>query len=424
MKFDTIAVQAGMNPGDNRACVSPPIYQNTAFYFKDLDFAADLFDLKTPGDIYTRISNPTNAILEERVAKLEGGVGAVAVSSGMAASLLAVLNLTKAGDEIVSSGSVYGGTFNLFCSTLPQYGVITRFVNSDNIEDYEKQINEKTKCIYAETLGNPVVDVTDIEALANLAHKYSIPLIIDNTVPSPYLCRPFEFGADIIIHSLTKYLSGHGNSMGGIVVDSGNFDWVKSGKFEALTQNDPSYHGISYTETFKEAAYITRIRTAYLRDLGCCLSPFNAYLTLLGTETLHLRMERHSQSALKIAKWLQKSPYINWVSYPLLEGSKYYDKAKKYLPKGASSMMAMELKGDRKTLEKFVSELKLFIHATNIGDSRSIVTCPALTTHRQLSDEDLKKAGISKTFVRLSIGLEDVEDLTEDLQNAFTKSIK
>ena len=329
MKFDTIAVQGGMNPQDNRACVSPPIYQNTAFHFKDLDFAADLFDLKTAGDIYTRISNPTTAILEERIAKLEGGVGAVAVSSGMAATLISILNLTQAGNEVVASGSVYGGTFNLLSSTLPQYGVKTRFVNSDKIEDYEKEINENTRCIYAETIGNPAVDVADIEGLANLAHKYSIPLIIDNTVPSPYLCRPFEFGADIVVHSLTKYMSGHGNSMGGIVVDSGKFDWVKSGKFPALVQNDPSYHGLSYTETFKEAAFIVRARTAYLRDLGCCLSPFNAYLTLLGLETLHLRMERHSQSALKVAKWLQNSGYVKWVSYPLLEGSKYYNTAKK-----------------------------------------------------------------------------------------------
>lgn len=423
MKFDTIAVQGGMKPGDNRACISPPIYQNTAFYFKDLDFAAGLFDLAVPGDIYTRLSNPTTSMLEERVAALEGGVGAVAVSSGMSASLLSILNLTNAGNEVVASASVYGGTFNLLNSTLPKYGVVTKFVNSDKIEDYEKQINDKTRCIYAETVGNPVLDVCDIEGLAKLAHKYSIPLIIDNTVPSPYLCRPFEYGADIVIHALTKYISGHGNSMGGIIVDSGKFDWKKSGKFPDLTQNDPSYHGLSYTETFKEAAYITRIRTALLRDLGCCLSPFNSYLTLVGLETLHLRMVRHSESALKIAKWLKNSEYVKWVNYPLLEESKYYEKAKKYLPKGASSIVAFGLKGDRKNLEKFVSELKLFIHATNIGDSRSIVTCPSLTTHRQLSDEELQKAGIGIEFVRLSVGLEDSEDLISDLEHAFKKSV-
>ena len=423
MKFDTITVQGGMKPGDNRACISPPIYQNTAFYFKDLDFAAGLFDLTVPGDIYTRISNPTTNMLEERVAALEGGVGAVAVSSGMSATLLSVLNLTNAGDEIVASASVYGGTFNLLNSTLPKYGVVTKFVNSDKIEDYEKQINKKTRCIYAETVGNPVLDVCDIENLAKLAHKYSIPLIIDNTVPSPYLCRPFEFGADIVIHALTKYISGHGNSMGGIIVDSGKFDWEKSGKFPDLTQKDPSYHGISYTEAFKEAAYITRIRTALLRDFGCCLSPMNSYLTLVGLETLHLRMERHSESALKIAKWLKNSEYVKWVNYPLLEDSKYYKKAKKYIPKGASSIVAFGLKGDRKNLEKFVSELKLFIHATNIGDSRSIVTCPSLTTHRQLSDEELQKAGIGIEFVRLSIGLEDPEDIIADLKHAFERSV-
>ena len=423
MKFDTIAVQGGMNPGDNRACISPPIYQNTAFYFKDLDFAAGLFDLTVPGDIYTRLSNPTTNMLEERIAALEGGVGAVAVSSGMSATLLSILNLTNAGHEVVASASVYGGTFNLLSSTLPKYGVVTKFVNSDKIEDYEKQINEKTRCIYAETVGNPVLDVCDIEALANLAHKYDIPLIIDNTVPSPYLCRPFEHGADIVIHALTKYISGHGNSMGGVVVDSGKFDWTKSGKYPDLIQNDPSYHGLSYTETFKEAAYITRIRTGLLRDLGCCLSPFNSYLTLVGLETLHLRMVRHSESALKVAKWLQNSEYVKWVNYPLLENSKYYENAKKYLPKGASSIVAFGLNGDRKNLEKFVSALKLFIHATNIGDSRSIITCPSLTTHRQLSDEELKKAGIGIEFVRLSVGLEDPEDLIADLQQAFEKSI-
>ena len=290
-------------------------------------------------------------------------------------------------------------------------------------EDYEKAITDKTRCIYAETIGNPKIKVADISGLAELAHSHGIPLIIDNTVATPYLCRPFEFGADIIVHSLTKYMSGHGNSMGVIVVDSGKFDWAKSGKFPALTQNDPSYHGLSYTETFKEAAFIVRARTAYLRDLGCCLSPFNAYLTLLGLETLHLRMERHSQSALKVAKRLQNSGYVQWVSYPLLEGSKYYNNAKKYMPKGASSIVAAGIKGDRKNLEKFVSELKLFIHATNIGDSRSIITCPSLTTHRQLSEEDLKKAGIGIEFLRLSIGLEDVDDIIADLEQAFKKSI-
>ncbi len=423
MQFDTIAVQGGMDPRGNRACVSPPIYQNTAFHFKDLDFAADLFDLKTAGDIYTRISNPTTSVLEERMAKLEGGVGAVAVSSGMSATLASIMNLTKAGDEIVASGSVYGGTFNLLSSTLPQYGLITRFVNSDKLEDYEAQINEKTRCIYSETVGNPAVDVTDIEGLANLAHKYRIPLIIDNTVPSPYLCRPFEFGADIIVHSTTKYASGHGNAMGGVIVDSGKFDWEKSGKFECLTKNDPSYHGISYTETFKEAAYITKIRTAYLRDLGCCMSPFNAYLTLLGLETLHLRMERYCETGLKVAKWLENSGYAKWVSYPMLESSKYYNLAKKYMPKGGSSIIAVGLNGGRENVEKFVSSLNLFIHATNIGDSRSIVTSPALTTHRQLSDEELDKAGIGINFIRLSVGLEDADDIIEDLETALKKSM-
>ena len=419
MKFDTILVQGAHKAKDNRHCIPVPIYQTTAFDFDNVQYAADLFDLKTEGDIYTRISNPTTQVLEERLAMLEGGVGALCVSSGQAASTTAVLNLAKAGDEVVASSTLYGGTFNLLGVTLEKLGIKTVFVESEAPEAYEKAITDKTKCIFTETVGNPKLNIADIEALAKVAHEHGIPLIVDNTVPSPYLCRPFDFGADIVVHSLTKYASGHGNSMGGAIVDSGKFDWVKSGKFPDLVNPDPSYHGLSYTETFKEAAFIVKARGQLLRDLGNCMSPFNAYLTLLGLETLHLRMQRVSDTALKVAKYLKNHPKIAWVNYPGLEDGEYYELSKKYLPKGASSIVAFGVKGGREAGIRFIENVKLLIHATNIGDSRSIITYPCLTTHRQLSDEQLKACGISDDFMRLSVGLEDYEDIVEDINRAL-----
>lgn len=419
MKFDTILVQGAHKAKDNRHCIPVPIYQTTAFDFDNVQYAADLFDLKSSGDIYTRISNPTTQVLEERLAMLEGGVGALCVSSGQSASLIAVLNLAKAGDEIVASSTLYGGTFNLLGVTLEKLGIKTIFVESEDPADYEKAITDKTKCIFTEMVGNPKLNVTDIEPLADVAHRHGIPLIVDNTVPSPYLCRPFDFGADIVVHSLTKYVSGHGNSMGGAVIDSGKFNWVKSGKFPDLVNPDPSYHGLSYTETFKEAAFIVKARGQLLRDLGNCMSPFNAYLTLLGLETLHLRMQRVSDTALKVAKYLQSHPKISWVNYPGLEGGEYYELSKKYLPKGASSIIAFGIKGGREAGIKFIENVKLLIHATNIGDSRSIITYPCLTTHRQLNDEQLKACGISDDFMRLSVGLEDYEDIVGDVNQAL-----
>ncbi len=419
MKFDTILVQGAHKAKDNRHCIPVPIYQTTAFDFDNVQYAADLFDLKTEGDIYTRISNPTTQVLEERLAMLEGGVGALCVSSGQAASTTAVLNLAKAGDEVVASSTLYGGTFNLLGVTLEKLGIKTVFVESEAPEAYEKAITDKTKCIFTETVGNPKLNIADIEALAKVAHEHGIPLIVDNTVPSPYLCRPFDFGADIVVHSLTKYVSGHGNSMGGAIVDSGKFDWVKSGKFPDLVNPDPSYHGLSYTETFKEAAFIVKARGQLLRDLGNCMSPFNAYLTLLGLETLHLRMQRVSDTALKVAKYLKNHPKIAWVNYPGLEGGEYYKLCQKYLPKGASSIVAFGVKGGREAGIRFIENVKLLIHATNIGDSRSIITYPCLTTHRQLSDEQLKACGISDDFMRLSVGLEDYEDIVEDINRAL-----
>ena len=419
MKFDTILVQGAHKAKDNRHCIPVPIYQTTAFDFDNVQYAADLFDLKTAGDIYTRISNPTTQVLEERLAMLEGGVGALCVSSGQSASLIAVLNLAKAGDEVVASSTLYGGTFNLLGVTLEKLGIKTIFVESEDPEAYEKAITDKTKCIFTEMVGNPKLNISDIEPLAEVAHRHGIPLIVDNTVPSPYLCKPFDFGADIVVHSLTKYVSGHGNSMGGAIVDSGKFNWVKSGKFPDLVNPDPSYHGLSYTETFKEAAFIVKARGQLLRDLGSCMSPFNAYLTLLGLETLHLRMQRVSDTALKVAKYLKNHPKIAWVNYPALEGGEYYELSKKYLPKGASSIIAFGVKGGREAGIRFIENVKLLIHATNIGDSRSIITYPCLTTHRQLNDEQLRACGISDDFMRSSVGLEDYEDIIGDVNQAL-----
>ena len=419
MKFDTILVQGAHKAKDNRHCIPVPIYQTTAFDFDNVQYAADLFDLKTAGDIYTRISNPTTQVLEERLAALEGGVGALCVSSGQSASLIAVLNLAKSGDEVVASSTLYGGTFNLLGVTLEKLGIKTIFVESEDPDAYEKAINDRTKCIFTEMVGNPKLNITDIEPLAGVAHRHGIPLIVDNTVPSPYLCKPFDFGADIVVHSLTKYVSGHGNSMGGAIVDSGKFNWVKSGKFPDRVNPDPSYHGLSYTETFKEAAFIVKARGQLLRDLGSCMSPFNAYLTLLGLETLHLRMQRVSDTALKVAKYLQSHQKIAWVNYPGLEGGEYYELSKKYLPKGASSIIAFGVKGGREAGIRFIEKVKLLIHATNIGDSRSIITYPCLTTHRQLNDEQLMACGISDDFMRLSVGLEDYEDIIEDVNQAL-----
>lgn len=419
MKFDSIAVQGAHKAKDNRHCIPVPIYQTTAFDFDNVQYAADLFDLKTSGDIYTRISNPTTQVLEERVAALEGGVGALAVSSGQAASMIAVLNIAKAGDDVVASSTLYGGTFNLLNSTLRKLGINTIFVDGETAEDFEKAITEKTKCVFIEMVGNPKLNVADIEAAAKVAHSHNIPLIVDNTVPSPYLCRPIEWGADIIVHSLTKYISGHGNSMGGMIVDSGNFDWKESGKFPELVDPDPSYHGLSYTEAFGKSAFIVKARGQLLRDFGSCISPFNSYLTLLGLETLHLRMQRLSDTALKVAKHLKNHPKIAWVNYPGLEDNEYYPLVKKYMPKGASSIISFGIKGGKEAGVKFIENVKLLIHATNIGDSRSIITYPCLTTHRQLNDEQLKACGISDDFMRLSVGLEDVDDIIEDIEQAL-----
>lgn len=424
MNFDTKLLHAGFNPKEHNMSINVPIYPTTAFDFGDVQRGADLFDLKTAGDIYTRLSNPTNNILENRISELEGGVGALSFSSGQAATTAAILNITSSGDEIVAASTLYGGTCNLFSTTFKKLGINVKFAKGDDIKDFEKEITPKTRCIFMELLSNPALNIIDIEALASLAHKYSIPLIVDNTIPTPYLCRPFEWGADIIVHSTTKYLSGHGNAMGGVIVDSGNFDWEEAGKFSELTTPDESYHGIIYTKEFKKCAYIVKARAQILRDMGSCPSPFNSYLTISGLETLSLRMQRHSDSALKVARWLQDNKNIAWVNYPKLEDNKYFELSKKYCPLGASSIIGFGIKGGAKAGVKFIESLKIPIFTTNIGDTRSIITYPYITTHRQLNEEQMKACGISDDFMRLSVGLEDVDDLINDLDCAIKASVK
>ena len=419
MKFETLAVSGFIDLKKQNNAVSTPIYANTAYSFDSVQHAVDLFDLKVAGDIYTRISNPSWDMVEKRLAALEGGVGALITSSGQAAVLITMLNLAEAGDEIVTTDKIYGGTYNLFGKTLKQMGINVVFVNSDNLEDYEKAITEKTKCIYTETLGNPSIKVADIEGLAKIAHKHGIPLVVDNTVPTPYLCRPIDFGADIVVHSTTKYLSGHGNAMGGAIIDSGKFDWSQNDKFKMFTTPDESYHGVIYNQVFGEAAFIVKARTHLMRDLGCCQSPFNAYLTQLGIETLHVRMDRHCENALKLAEYLEKHPHINFVNYPLLKSSPDYELAQKYLKKGGSSLIGFGVNGDG---TKFIEALKLFVHATNLGDVHSVITYPAGTTHRQLSEEQKIKAGITNDFMRASVGLENIDDIIEDIDNAIKVS--
>ena len=416
MKFETLAVSGFIDLKKQNNAVSTPIYANTAYSFDSVQHAVDLFDLKVAGDIYTRISNPSWDMVEKRLAALEGGVGALITSSGQAAVLITMMNLAQAGDEIITSSKIYGGTYNLFAKTFKQMGIDVKFINSDNLEDFENAINEKTRCIYTETLGNPSIKVADIEALANLAHKHGIPLVVDNTVPTPYLCRPIEFGADIVVHSTTKYLSGHGNAMGGAIIDSGNFDWSQNDKFPMFTTPDESYHGVIYNQTFGNAAFIAKSRTHLMRDLGCCQSPFNAYLTQLGIETLHVRMDRHCENALKLAEFLESHPHINFVNYPLLKSSPDYELAQKYLKKGGSSLIGFGVDGDG---TKFIEALKLFVHATNLGDVHSVITYPAGTTHRQLSAEQKIKAGITNDFMRASIGLENIDDIIADIDNAI-----
>lgn len=419
MKFNTMALHGGQEADNATHSRALPIYQTSAYMFESTEFAADVFALKKEGNIYSRIGNPTTEVLEKRVAMLEGGVGALALASGAAAVVCSVLTLTKAGDEIVSSSALYGGTYNFFANVLKRMGVNVIFTTSDRPEDFEKAITDKTKLLFAETIGNPKLGVLDIEGVAKVAHKHNIPLVVDNTVPSPYLLKPFEFGADISIHSATKFLGGHGTSLGGIVVDSGNFDWAKSRKFPEFTEPDMSYNGIVYCEKFGNAAFIARARTQTLRDTGACISPFNSFLILQGIETLHLRMEEHSKNALAVAKFLEKNENVSWVNYPGLESNNNYSLAQKYLPKGQGALIGFGIKGGLEAGEKFIDSVKLLSHVANIGDAKSLVIHPASTTHSQLSPEQRLAAGVSDDFIRLSIGIEDVEDIIEDIKQAL-----
>lgn len=418
LKFNTIAVHGGQEPDPTTGSRAVPIYLTTSYNFRDADHGANLFGLKEPGNIYTRIMNPTNDVFEKRIAALEGGVGALAFASGHAAISAAIFNIAQAGDEIVSSSTLYGGTYNMFAYTLPRLGIKVTLVDPSDPENFAKAITPNTKAIYAETIGNPKIDVLDIERVAAIAHNNGIPLLIDNTFATPYLCRPIDFGADIVIHSATKFIGGHGTTMGGIVIDGGKFNW-NNGMFPLLSEPDPSYHDLNYTAALGPLAYITRLRVQVLRDLGACLSPFNSFSFLQGLETLHLRMERHSQNAQKVAEFLQKHELVTWVSYPGLESHDDHKLAQRYLSKGAGAILTFGIKGGLEAGKKFINSLKLFSILANVGDAKSLVIHPASTTHSQLSSEQLAAAGVTDDMVRLSVGIEDVQDIIADLEQSF-----
>jgi O-acetylhomoserine (thiol)-lyase len=420
----TLAVHAGQEPDPATRARAVPIYQTTSYVFDDADHAARLFALKEFGNIYTRIMNPTTDVLEKRVAALEGGAAALALASGQAAETLAITTLASAGDEILSTTSLYGGTYNLFHYTFPKLGLTVRFVDATDYEGLHRNINQRTKAVYTETVGNPKLDIVDVERLAEIAHTHGLPLVIDNTTPSPALCRPLDWGADIVVTSATKFLGGHGNSIGGVIVDGGRFDWKASGQFPDLTAPDPSYHGVSYTEAFGPLAFIIKARVQGLRDTGACLSPFNAFLLLQGIETLHLRMQRHSENALVVARFLEQHPDVEWVNYPGLESSPYYELAQKYLPNGAGALITFGIRGGYEAGRRFINALRLFSLLANIGDAKSLVIHPASTTHQQLSEEEQRATGVTPELVRLSVGIEDARDIIADLDQALTASTR
>jgi O-acetylhomoserine (thiol)-lyase len=420
MRLETIAVHGGQKPDPTTKAVAVPIYQTVAYAFDDTQHGADLFDLKVAGNIYTRIMNPTSAVLEQRLAELEGGIGALAVASGMAAISYAIQTITETGDNIVSASTLYGGTYNLFAHTFPQLGIETRFADYRQPNAFEPLIDARTKAIYCESIGNPLGNITDIAALAAIAHRHGIPLIVDNTVPSPALCRPFEHGADIVVHSLTKYCGGHGNSIGGAIVDSGKFPWAQhKARFKRLNEPDVSYHGVVYTEALGPAAYIGRARVVPLRNMGAALSPMNAFLILQGIETLALRMDRICENTLKIASYLKTHPKVGWVNYAGLPDHADHALVKKTMGGRASGIVSFGVQGGRDGGARLQDALKLFTRLVNIGDARSLACHPASTTHRQLGADELAKAGVSVDMVRLSVGIEHVDDLLEDLEQAL-----
>lgn len=420
MKFETLAIHAGYSPEPTTRAAAVPIYQTTSYSFDSTQHGADLFDLKVPGNIYTRIMNPTQDVLEKRMAAIEGGVGALAVASGLAAVTNAILTITEAGDNIVSASTLYGGTYNLFAHTLPQYGITTRFADYRDPLSFEKLIDDRTKAIYCESIGNPLGNITDFGLLADIAHRHGVPLIVDNTVPSPYLCRPFEYGADIVVHSLTKYIGGHGNSIGGVIVDSGKFPWAAhKSKFKRLNEPDVSYHGVVYTEALGEAAYIGRARVVPLRNMGAAISPFNVFLILQGLETLPLRMDRICENSVALAAYLKTHAKVSWVNYAGLPDHKDHPLVEKYMGGKASGVLTFGVKGGREAGGRFQDALKLFTRLVNIGDAKSLACHPATTTHRQLSPEELARAGVSEDMIRLSIGIEHIDDLIADLDQAL-----
>lgn len=423
MHKETTAIHGGYTPEQTSKAVAVPIYQTTSYAFDDTQHGADLFDLKVEGNIYTRIGNPTQAVLEQRVAELEGGIAALALASGMAAITATIQTLTKVGENIVSINKLYGGTYNLFAHTLPQQGIEVRFANHDDFAEMEALIDDNTKAIFCETIGNPSGNVADLQAMADIAHKHGLPLVVDNTVASPALCRPFEHGADIVVHSLTKYIGGHGTSIGGIIVDSGKFNWLEHKKrFPQLNLPDPSYHGVSYTETFGAAAFIARARVVPLRNMGAAISPMNVFLILQGIETLPLRMERHCFNSQKVAEYLAAHQSVSWVNYSGLSSSKDYSLAQKYLPQGSSGILSFGIKGGEQAGAKFIDALTLVVRLVNIGDAKSLACHPASTTHRQLNAEELAKAGVSKDLVRLSVGIEHIDDIIADIEQALVAS--
>ena len=423
MKIETIAIHGGYEPEPTTNAVAVPIYQTTSYSFDDTQHGADLFDLKVEGNIYTRIMNPTSAVLEKRVAEMEGCVGALALSSGMSAITYAIFAIAQAGDNIVSASSLYGGTYNLFAHTLPRLGIEVRFANQHDVDGMEALIDDNTKAVFAETIGNPAGNVLDISAVADMAHSHGVPLIVDNTVPSPYLCRPFEHGADIVVHALTKYMGGHGTSIGGIVVDSGKFPWAKhADRFPMLNEPDPSYHGVVYTEAMGDAAFIGRVRVVPLRNMGSAISPFNSFQILQGIETLAVRMDRHCDNASAVAEYLQNHDQVSWVRYAGLDNHPDKPLADKYMGGSASAILSFGIKGGAAAGAKFIDALNLIVRLVNIGDAKSLACHPASTTHRQLSPEELTAAGVSEDLVRLSIGIEHIDDIISDLEQALSQA--
>jgi O-acetylhomoserine (thiol)-lyase len=421
--FETLSLHAGQETADSATNArAVPIYQTSSYVFDSPEHAANLFGLKQFGNIYTRIMNPTQDAFERRIAALEGGVGALATASGQSAETLAILNIAQAGDEIVSSASLYGGTYNLFHYTLPKLGITVRFVDSRNPENFRAAINDKTRAVFAETVGNPRLDTLDIRAVADIVHEYGVPLILDNTLPTPYLVQPLKHGADIVVHSATKFIGGHGTSIGGVIVDSGKFDWT-NGRFPSFTEPDPSYHGLRYVEALGPLAYIIKARVQLLRDIGPAIAPFNSWLFLQGLETLPLRMERHSKNALRVAEFLESHPAVSWVSYPGLASHPQYETAARYHTNGYGAILGFGIKGGLEAGKQLIRHVELFSHLANVGDAKSLIIHPASTTHSQLAPDEQFETGVTPDYVRLSIGLETVEDLVDDLDQALKAAV-